>query len=242
MTDCALFCGVSDLIGEMIDESRRYYRPSSQIIPEPSLTDALLFALSRFGHRVSVWVPGEKTTGADLDLILIDPKGGLFPFCIQAKKLKTPGDYQGINSAYGNGYQADLLCARAPFYPLYLFYNFDHPGVPQGCAIADGHAVRAVALPHRPTNVIASSAVAPLQKPWEILVCPHDKAPLDIAGVVAGLPGHQDREMPWGPVSREDLPVLHRRLLDRDPEAEPMEADVDPDQGAIVLIRLESPR
>lgn len=244
MTDCALFRDISALIGEMIDRSRRYYRPSSEGIPEPSLTDALLFGLSCFGHRVSIWVPGETKTGADLDLIIIDPKGGLFPFCIQAKKLKTSGRYEGLNSKYTRGYQADLLCARAPFYPLYLFYNFTHPGVPRGCAIADGHAVSAVAHPFRSnlTDVIASKVVAGLQKPWEILVCPPKGTPLNVAGVVAGLPGAPDWKIPWGPVSRDELPAMHRRLLDQEPEAEAMEDDTDPDHGAIVVIRLELPR
>ena len=243
MTDCALFHYISVLTAAMIDRSRLYYRPTSQGIPEPSLTDMILYVLSTAGTNVSIWVPGETTTGADLDLIIVDPKGTIFPFCVQAKKLKTSGRYEGINSKYKRGYQSDLLCGRAPFYPLYLFYNFTHSGVPSGCAIADGHAVRAAAQSFRAnlTDAIPSSIVARLQKPWEILVCPPKGSVLDIRSLIAGLPGARDDALPWGPVTPAELPLVHRRLLDRRPEAEAMEDDVEPDQGAIVVIRLAPP-
>lgn len=186
MSLCALFKWLSQEMWHAIMRSRRYTHPRSDGMLETSVTDFLLSRLDRcHWHDCVVYAPREIKTGADLDLILMgrhsagQPPTGMH-FRMQAKKLNRRERYTTLNRRNNNGYQADLLCNAAGFYPLYLFYNsyFSNASADrkrlyeEGCTIASAKQVRTLINPGTSgTSVLGLDALIGLQMPWWTLVC-----------------------------------------------------------------------
>lgn len=191
MTLCDEFARLSGWIWSLIGFTQPNYPPKSIGLRETTITDLLIWKLSAHGQATGecvVSIPSEIATGADFDFIVVEGNVGTH-FRFQAKRLYTQGrQYKSVGQLTKDDldrpiYQIDTLCtAKAGFIPFYVFYNFYAPPNTQdeqaisgkGCCITAATTVRRLLSKPKGGYLggLRLAQLAPLEMPWEKLVCP----------------------------------------------------------------------